>query len=110
VIIAEPFGEYQKPLEVYAPDYARPVNIRTRLVPNARDFALTYLESFRQQFVHIQSDYRKRRRAFDRLFKHCKYDPAGSFSYRWECVLRRLDHTDVEKLLASIATHMNVLR
>jgi hypothetical protein len=103
------FGEYHKPLEAYANDYARPVNIRAHLVPNPKEFALTYLESFRQQFVHIQSDYRKRRRAFDTLFKHCNYDTAGSFSYRWECVLQRLDHTDADNLLAEIASHIKVL-
>ncbi len=100
------FGEYQKPLASYAAAYARPVNIRTEKVPNPKGFAQTYLESFRQQFVHIQSDYRKRRRAFDTLFKHCKYDTGGSFAYRWECVLRRLDQTDVEKLMAEIAANI----
>lgn len=102
------FGEYQKPLASYAAAYARPVNKRTEKVPNPKGFAQTYLESFRQQFVHIQSDYRKRRRAFDTLFKHCKYDTGGSFAYRWECVLRRLDQTDVEKLMAEIAANIKV--
>ena len=40
------------------------------------------------------------RRAFDRLFKHCNYDPAGSFAYRWECVLRRL------RAVAQLASHL----
>jgi len=56
----------------------------------------------RQQFLHVQGDYRKRRRAFDHLFKHCRYDPGGSYGYRWECVLRRLDQTDVEMIIAAI--------
>ncbi len=53
--------------------------------------------------------YRKRRRAFDTLFKHCKYDPAGSFAYRWECVLRRLDQTNPYALVEAIREHIWVL-
>jgi hypothetical protein len=104
------FTEYKLPLEVFAPDYARPVNVREQLVPDAVQFASAYLDAFRSQFLHIQGDYRERRRAFDTLFKHCKYDPAGSFAYRWECVLRRLDQTDVEALIAAVRSHINVLK
>ena len=44
----------------------------------------------------------RRRRAFDTIFKHLPYDPAGSFAFRWECVLRRLDQTDADALTAAI--------
>jgi hypothetical protein len=104
------FGEYKKPLEEFAAGYARPVNRRDKFVPEPQIFALAYLEGFRQQLLHIQSDYRKRRRAFDTLFKHCKRDPGGSFSYRWECVLRRLDETDVDRLMKVIRGHIHILR
>jgi len=104
------FTEYKLPLETFAADYARPINVREHIVPNAEEFASTYLEAFRSQFLHIQGDYRKRRRAFDTLFRHCKYDPGGSFAYRWECVLRRLDQTDAEALVAAIRGHVNVLK
>jgi hypothetical protein len=90
------FTEYKLPIEGFAADYARPVNVRERMVPNAQEFAQTYVMAFRNQLLHTQGDYRKRRRAFDHLFQHCRYDPAGSFGYRWECVLGRLDQTDVE--------------
>ena len=103
------FTEYRKPLATFAADYARPVNVRESLVPDARQFAEAYLASFRAQFLHTQGDYRKRRRGFDTLFKHCRYDPGGSFAYRWECVLRRLDQTDVDELLTSIRSHIRVL-
>ena len=103
------FTEYKKPLTVFAPDYARPVNIRESLVPDPCAFANAYLSAFQEHFLHIQGDYRKRRRGFDTLFKHCKYDPGGSFAYRWECVLRRLDQTDAEVLLAAIRAHIRVL-
>ena len=72
------FGEYKLPLETFAAHYARPVNTRDKVVPDPQGFATAYLDAFRDQFLHIQGDYRKRRRAFDTLFKHCKYDPAAA--------------------------------
>jgi hypothetical protein len=102
------FTEYLAPLERFAEDYARPINNRKN-VPQPARFAEIYLTAFREQFARIQNDYRKRRRAFDNLFKHCKYDPAGSFGYRWECTLRRLDETDVDAVIAAIRRHIHVL-
>ena len=104
------FTEYKKPLTAFAADYARPVNVRETLVPNPREFADAYLAALESQFLHTQGDYRKRRRAFDTLFKHCRYDPAGSFAYRWECVLRRLDQTQPKELLDAIRAHIKVLK
>jgi hypothetical protein len=103
------FGEYKLPLETSAAYYARPANIRDKVVPDPRGFATAYLDAFRDQFLHIQGDYRKRRRAFDTLFKHCPYDPAGSFAYRWECVLRRLDQTNPDTLVEAIRQQIWVL-
>lgn len=103
------FGEYQQPLETFAAYYARPVNVRDHLVPDPERFGVAYLDAFLEQFLHIQGDYRKRRRAFDTLFKHCKYDPAGSFAYRWECTLRRLDQTNPYALVESIQSHIRAL-
>lgn len=103
------FTQYQRPLDSFAADYARPVNVRDRLVPDPREFARAYLAGLREQFLHIQEDYRKRRRAFDNLFRHCKYDPAGSYGFRWECVLRRLDDTNADALVEAVARHVHVL-
>jgi hypothetical protein len=103
------FGEYKLPLETFAANYARPANTRDKVVPDPRGFATTYLDALRDQFLHIQGDYRKRRRAFDTLFKHCKYDPDGSFAYRWECVLRRLDQTNPYALVETIRQQIWVL-
>jgi hypothetical protein len=103
------FMEYKLPLEHFAAHYARPINTRDKLVANAATFANAYLAALRDQLLHIQGDYRKRRRAFDNLFKHCKYDPAGSFAYRWECVLRRLDQTDAEAVVETVRKHVRVL-
>ena len=103
------FGEYKLPLEHFAAYYARPINTRDKGVPKPQEFAAAYLAAFREQFLHIQGDYRKRRRAFNTLFKHCKYDAGGSFAYRLECVLRRLDQTDADSLVEAIRKHIWVL-
>jgi len=103
------FTEYTLPLERLAPDYARSVNIREAIVPKIVEFAEAYLAAFHDHFVEIQDEYRNRRRAFDNFFKQCKYDPAGSFAYRWECVLRRLDATNAEQLTEIIRRNIRVL-
>ena len=96
------FGEYKLPLDTYAAYYARPINTRAKILSDPRGFAHTYLDAFLEQFLRIQGDYRKRRRAFDNLCKHCKYDEGGSFGFRWECVLSRLDTTNPYALTESI--------
>ncbi|HVM51468.1 MAG TPA: hypothetical protein VMU04_25780 [Candidatus Acidoferrum sp.] len=103
------FGEYKLPLDTFAAHYARPINSRDKWVPASQDFANAYLAAFREQFLHIQGDYRKRRRAFDTLFKHCPYDARGSFAYRWECVLRRLDQTEADAVVEAIRKRIAVL-
>ena len=103
------FGEYKLPLETFAAHYARPVNTRDKVVPDPQGFATAYLDAFRDQFLHIQGDYRKRRRAFDTLFKHCKYDQGGSFAYRWERVLCRLDQTNPYALVEAIRQQIWVI-
>jgi hypothetical protein len=100
------FTNYKAPLTTFAAHYARPINRRAQFLPNLTEFADAYLTAFRERFLHIQGDYRLRRRAFDNLFKQCKYDPAGSFAFRWECALRRLDQTDAETLLQAIRQHV----
>jgi hypothetical protein len=104
------FGEYRLPLESFAAHYARPVNSRAKLVPDPKAFAEIYLEGFREEFLRIQGDYRKRRRAFDNLFKHAKYDPAGSFAFRWEAVLQRLDRTSADSLMQALRSHIDCLK
>jgi hypothetical protein len=103
------FGDYQGPFEPFIEHYAKPVNTRAKYVPEPEQFAETYLAAFREQFLHVQGDYRKRRRAFDTLFKHLVYDPGGSFAYRWECVLRRLDQADADKVVAAIRQKIWIL-
>jgi hypothetical protein len=113
IVLSDPtgsFADYQRSLLEMAGDYARPVNQRAGKVPHLRAFAETYLRALGERFVHLQAEYRKRHRAFDTLFKHCHYDLAGSFAYRWECVLRRLDETDAEALVQAVRAQIEVLR
>jgi hypothetical protein len=113
LLVSDPsgaFADYQRSLMEAAEAYARPVNVRAGNTPDPREFAETYLEAFKAGFLHVQGDYRKYRRAYDTLFKHCRYDPAGSFAYRWECVLRRLDQTDVDAVVEAIRRNIVVLR
>jgi hypothetical protein len=113
LIVGDPsgaFADYQRDLVALAKDYARPVNLRAGKVPQLRAFAEAYLRAFEERFVQIQGDYRRRRRAFDHLFKHCRYDIAGSFARRWECVLRRLDETDAGALTLAIRGQIGVLQ
>ena len=112
LVVSDPsgaFSDYQGSLTEVAPAYARPVNVRAASMPEPRAFAETYIEAFKAGFEHVQGDYRKHRRAFDTLFKHCHYDCAGSFAYRWECVLRRLEQSDVDVIVRSIRRHIGVL-
>jgi len=104
------FADYQRNLLEMAKDYARPVNLRDGKVPRLGEFAGIYLRSFQERFGQLQGDYRKRRRAFDNLFKHCRYDPAGSFGYRWECILRRLNEADADTLARAIREQIDVLK
>src|SRR5262249_47632638 len=103
------FGDYKSPLEKFAAHYAVPVNKREKVLPNPVEFAEAYLVAFREQFIHIREDYRKRQRAFDSLFKHCKYDLAGSFAVRWEFVLKRMDQANIENLVQQIRGQIKVL-
>jgi hypothetical protein len=103
------FTEYSLPLRAFGAAYAKPVNSRAALAPDLPAFARAYLTAFREQLIHIQDDYRKRRGAFDNLFKHCKYDSAGSFAYRWECVLHRLDQADVDAFIEMVRQNIPAL-
>jgi hypothetical protein len=102
------FVEYFKDLQVFAPEYAGPVNRRLKHLRNPQAFAQAYLSGFLERFTKIQQEYHKRRRAFDTLFKHLPWDQAGSFAYRWELVLRRLDRTDPREVVQIIKSRLQV--
>jgi hypothetical protein len=102
------FSDYLGELAHFAAEYAGPVNRRVAYLPHPQQFAEPYLEAFAERFSGIQEEYRKRRKAFDALFKHRPRDEAGSFAYRWEKVLARLDRTDPRELVSLIREHLLV--
>jgi hypothetical protein len=109
IIVADPTGtftDYRRDLRDLAPAYAGAVNRRAAHVPDARAFGEIFGAAFLERFEQIQHDYRKRRRAFDTLFKHLHRDEAGSFAYRWERVLLRLRTADPRQLLERIRQHL----
>ena len=105
ILIADPtgaFGDYLNPLEYYAKEYAQPIVKRWRWLKNPAAFVEAYVGALETEFQSIQAEYRKRRRAFDSLFLHRTRNTMGSFAYRWEKVLDRLDRTDPKALTASL--------
>lgn len=92
------FALYRSSLAHYAPYYAAPINKRIDAVPNPVEFAETYLAEFIAAFRRIQEDYRLHRNAFDSLFGIRPSNRRGSFRYRWERVLERLDLTNIDEL------------
>ena len=101
IIVADPTGtftEYQRSLGDSIPAYAAAIARRMHHVADPAAFADEFLEAFVRRFTQIQGEYRKRRRAFDTLFKHKRRDERGSFAYRWERVLARLDAADPTSL------------
>jgi hypothetical protein len=69
------------------------------VVPDPVRFATAYLEAFGIELNRIQQEYRKRKRGFDNLFRHRRRDEGGSFAYRWEQVLQRLNKSDPQALI-----------
>lgn len=108
IVVADPTGtfvEYRSDLQHFALDYAQPINARATFLPNPGAFAATYVEALVERFCEIQQEYRKRKRAFDALFKHRPHE-VGSFAYRWQQVLQRLDHTDARQVGDAINSHV----
>ncbi len=101
------FGDYGTNLEHFAAEYAEPINRRHGLLSDPEQFAALYLEAFVARFSKLQSEYHKRKRAFDTLFKHRAHDEGGSFAFRWECVLNRLRQAAPQNLANLIRSHID---
>lgn len=95
------FNDYLSDLRLFVVEYASPINRRIHGIRNPKRFTEAYLESFVARFSKIQQEYRKRRKAFDTLFR---YSPAnaGGFAERWQKVLERLDGSDPAELASLI--------
>ena len=100
------FTDFNTALVQFAADYAKPMNRRLALVPNPAEFVEIYLTLLQTRFVEIQEEARKRRHAFQTLFKLLHRDEPGGFGFRWEHVLNRLDQTDAAQLIATIRRHI----
>ena len=88
------FMDFTTELERYAAAYAEPINQRLPSMADPCGVATAYIAALLDRFLHIQREYRKRKRAFDTLFKHRRRDEQGSFAFRWEKVLERMNRTD----------------
>ena len=100
------FSDYRRDLEHFMPEYAAVVTSRRPLLADPEEFASLYIDAFIARFSRIQLEYRKRTRAFDHLFKHRPRDEAGSFSYRWECILDRLRRAQPRELGRLIRSYL----
>ncbi len=107
------FGDCRKDLAELIGAYADCVERRAAFVPSARAFAEVFVHAFEEHFVQIQSGYRRRRRAFDTLFKHKRprdetRDRMG-FHEQWECTLARLDAADAHRIFGEFRGRLNLL-
>jgi len=96
------FTDYTSDLQSFADAYAHPIRRRLPHFPYPRDVIDAYLAAFTERLLQIKQDYAHRKRAFDTLFKQRPRDERGSFAYRWERILDRLDHADPPALAESI--------
>ncbi|OGV68069.1 MAG: hypothetical protein A2283_18680 [Lentisphaerae bacterium RIFOXYA12_FULL_48_11] len=103
------FTDYQSDLHSFAADYAKPVVRRGELLSDSKEFTHVYLLAFVERFSRIQQEYKKRKRAFDSLFKGKRRDERGSFAYRWERVLDRLNRADPLRLQELIRKHISTV-
>jgi len=104
------FVDYRTELEHFVEGYAAPIQRRFALLADPEEFTDLYVDAFVARFSKIQLEYRKRQRAFGTLFKHHHRDERGSFAYRWECVLDRLQRTVPQNLGNLIRSHITLPR
>jgi hypothetical protein len=102
------FVDYLQPLQASAAAYADPINRRIDYLPNPEEFIRAYLDAFVEKFAAVQEKYRRRQRSFDRLFKNRPYSEDGTFAYRWEQILKRLDQADPRELAELIQANLPI--
>lgn len=109
IIVADQMGsfrDYAQGLERFAAAYAQPIIRRWEFLAAPDEFASAYLAAFLDRFTRLQQEYRKRKRTYDSLFSHRRWDQRGSLRYRWEQVLKRLNETNPRELTEQIRTHV----
>jgi hypothetical protein len=102
------FMDYQSDLSSFAANYAEPIQHRLSFFPYPGEVMEAYLSAFLERFIHIKQDYTRRKRSFDMLFKQRARDERGSFAYRWERVLDRLNRTDPKALTDAIRKQFHI--
>lgn len=102
------FSDYRGEFKDQAEAYADAVNRHLAVVPDPRAFAEAFLAALEERFSAIQKEYRRRQRAFDTLFKHRPWDEGGSFAFRWQQVLARLDRADAHEIAKAIRAHVTM--
>ena len=102
------FNDYTTPLKAIIKEYAKPINARIGIVPEPMAFVTSYIEALEAELRRIQQEYRKRKRGFDNLFRHRRYDPAGSYAYRWKQVLLRLNATNIQDVMGELSAHIKM--
>jgi len=109
IIVADHVGtfvDWTGPIETHAQGYARAVKRHLKGVADPERFIQAFLSGFTERFLHIQNEYAKHRGAFDTLFNHRPWDPAGSMACRWYHVLDRLHRAEPRKLSQGLASHL----
>lgn len=105
IVVSDPTGtftNYLSELDEFSGAYAQPIKCRAACFSNPEEVMDSYVASFLERFQHLQRDYRMRKRSFDTLFKQRPRDERGSFAYRWERILARLDRTSAQGLAQAI--------
>ena len=111
IIVSDPtgtFNDYTTPLKAMVKEYAKPINARIGVVPEPMAFVTSYIEALEAELRRIQQEYRKRKRGFDNLFRHRRYDPAGSYAYRWKQVLLRLNATSIQEVIGELSAQIKM--
>ena len=103
-----PFTDFRRSLAETAPAYASPVNKRLAVLVQPAAFAQAYLDGFVERFGRIQQEYRRRKRAFDSLFKHQPPVEGGNLSYRWLRVLERMNQASAPDLGELVRNHIAI--
>ena len=102
------FTDFRRSLAETAPAYASPVNKRLAVLVQPAAFAQAYLDGFVERFGRIQQEYRRRKRAFDSLFKHQPPVEGGNLSYRWLRVLERMNQASAPDLGELVRNHIAI--
>ncbi|MFA7172775.1 MAG: hypothetical protein WC340_05080 [Kiritimatiellia bacterium] len=101
---------YQNSLFDDVRGYAQCIVTHAVKTADPEQFSELFVTTFKEKFIWTQTEYRKRKRAYDRLFIDMPLDIAGSLAYRWELILKRLDTTKGEDLAHAILTSFHELR